>query len=653
MKSAQALPVFVVFLTIFCIIPNSADAQQWAGILDPSRAIDWSKAGVVGGIPSGSWTQCGSTIAPYSGTAAVINTAIQNCSNNQYVLLGNGAFNLSSGISWGTGAVKSNVVLRGAGANQTLLVFTGGGDGCRGAYSNICIASSDTNWSGGPSNTANWTAGYAKGTTGITLSSVTNLKVGYTLILDQADDTSDTNSVFVCSDNTITPPCSLEDNINNGQRAHRNQTQFVTVVSCGTANIIGQACNGTNVTISPALYMANWSSTKSPGAWWATSPVFLDGIENLSIDSTGSSGIKAIEIFNCSGCWVSGVRSIDSGKAHVEIQESNHTTVQNSYLYLTQNAVSQSYGIEALNAGDDLYVNNISQYVAEPWMINGACTGCVVAYNYSINNYYVNSAGYVAASSNQHTGGVALILFEGNIGGGGIYGDNFHGTHNLVTFFRNWWAGWQSACYSGSPNGFSACTSNLTPADIRSYSRFYNFVGNVLGHSGSQTSYTLNQTTPTPWAIFQLGNGNTEGSVTVPSDPLVAATIMRWGNYDTFNAASRFVSSEVPSGLAAYANPVPASETLPPSFYLSTKPSWWPSTKPFPPIGPDVTGGNVSTGAGHVYSIPAEDCFLNVMGGPADGTGSALSFNPAGCYPASSASLPPAPSGLQATVQQQ
>ena len=35
---------------------------------------------------------------------------------------------------------------------------------------------------------------------------------------------------------------------------------------------------------------------------------------------------------------------------------------------------------------------------------------------------------------------------------------------------------------------------------------------------------------------------------------------------------------------------------------------------------------------GHAYSIPAQDCFFNVMGAPADGSGSVLSFNAAACY---------------------
>jgi len=101
-----------------------------------------------------------------------------------------------------------------------------------------------------------------------------------------------------------------------------------------------------------------------------------------------------------------------------------------------------------------------------------------------------------------------------------------------------------------------------------SYSRYYNIVGNVLGYSGITTSYSGSN-----HAVYDIGSGNTNGTVTVPPDSLVGTTLMRWGNYDTVNGAVRFVSAEVPSRLAQFANPVPASQTLPASFYLAARPA--------------------------------------------------------------------------------
>jgi hypothetical protein len=118
----------------------------------------------------------------------------------------------------------------------------------------------------------------------------------------------------------------------------------------------------------------------------------------------------------------------------------------------------------------------------------------------------------------------------------------------------------------------------------------------------------------------------------VSADPLVATTLMRWGNYDVVNNAVRWVASEVPSGLSLYANPVPSTQTLPASFFLSAKPSWWASAIPWPAMGPDVTGGNSSGVAGHANMIPAQVCYLNIMGGPADGSGNPLTFDAYACY---------------------
>lgn len=82
--------VFSSLIILFLFFSNSVNAQNWSGIISPSRAANWSNAGVVGGIPSIGWAQCGSTIAAYSGTSANINTRLAGCAPNTYVLLGPG-----------------------------------------------------------------------------------------------------------------------------------------------------------------------------------------------------------------------------------------------------------------------------------------------------------------------------------------------------------------------------------------------------------------------------------------------------------------------------------------------------------------------------------------------------------------------------------
>src|SRR5215469_11667143 len=108
--------------------------QPWSGILDPSRAIDWSSAGVPGGIPNRT-TQCGPTVNASGDTSGAqdvsnVNTAIQNCNSqpNTVVQLGTGTFYVCGGITFGSPQnsygytnIVNNVTLRGGGPLATIL----------------------------------------------------------------------------------------------------------------------------------------------------------------------------------------------------------------------------------------------------------------------------------------------------------------------------------------------------------------------------------------------------------------------------------------------------------------------------------------------------------------------------------------------------
>jgi hypothetical protein len=118
------------------------------------------------------------------------------------------------------------------------------------------------------------------------------------------------------------------------------------------------------------------------------------------------------------------------------------------------------------------------------------------------------------------------------------------------------------------------------------------------------------------------------GGMTYP-DAKVASTLLRWGNYDTVNAATRYAATEIPTGVA-----VPSDQVIPASYYYSARPAWFPTSVRWPPIGPDVTGGN-GDASGHVSKIAAQLCWesRNLVGGGA--------FNAAACYPAASSLSPP------------
>src|SRR6266404_584518 len=611
----KRLQWFIVFLVILGHSTNSR-AQAWAGIIDPSRAVDWSRAGA---NISNRTTIC-ATLSP-GASSSQIDSAIASCPANQVVSLNAGTYILSGGITF---SGHSNVTLRGAGPTLTILQFSGG-DSCGGQGGNICISDSSPLYVGSPSvqpggsNAHNWTAGYAKGDTQLTLDSTAGLTVLKTIILDQANDTSDTGGVFVCD---VSGTChqSGETGSSNGRTiggADYNQTQMVTITGI----------SGNVITISPGLYMNNWRSSQSPKIWW-TNTVSGDGVENLTVDGSldGSSVKSNIYFYDATSSWVKNIRSIRGNRNHVWLYQAAHDTIRDSYFFGTQNASSLSYGIEPFISDNDLIENNIFEQVASP-VVYGGGEGTVVGYNFSINNLYTASPSWMQNTYATHEAGSYMNLYEGN-SFNAIDCDDIHGTGGLGTFFRNRLFGAQTGK-----------TSNTHATNLYSFCRAYNIVGNVLGTTSYSNTYEVSSVaglSGCDTSIYILGQPQSGcgGGTTPPVDPLVRSTLLRWGNYDTVTAAVQWNSAEVPTTGVPFVNgnPVPASHTLPSSFYLTSKPAFW-GAMPWPAIGPDVTGGQDASG--HAFTLPAQVCYTKSS---KDSSG-ILSFDANTCF----SNLAPAP----------
>jgi hypothetical protein len=621
MRPKQTLLVPLISILLLCF-PSFSHAQSWSGVLDPSRAADWSGAGIPGGIPSRS-SIC-ATLSP-GASASQINSAISSCAANQVVYLNAGTYNLSDGIVFNG---KNNVTLRGAGPTQTILQFTGGSS-CGGQGADVCAINSSPLYVGssqiapGGSATANWTAGYARGTTQITLSSVGNLAVGDLLVLEQANDTADTGGAFICSTQGV---CRTDSGNQNGEvisGVTYSQNQLVTVT----------AINGNVVTISSPLYMSNWRASQSPRAWWMV-PVTGDGIEDMTIDNSNSpSSIAAgVMFYDCYQCWLKNVKSLNGNRDHVWIYQSAHVVVRDSYFYGTHNAAQESYGVETFISGDSLIENNILEAVAAPFMGNSG-SGDVFGYNYTTNNLYTPSANWMESSFASHNAGNEMTLYEGN-DADGISCDDEWGTSAAITEFRNRLHGWAT--------GKSINTNVL---HLMSFCRDFNIVGNVIGTAGYHTKYESSPQTSSSscdTSLYQLGYaGNECGGGGLANDPLVRSSLLRWGNYDTVNGSVQWNVAEIPVTALPYiaANLVPGSHTLADSWYLSARPSWWATpfgTPAWPPIGPDVTGGNQSGTGGFANNIPAVLCYNNTQ---KDSSG-ILDFDGDNCYGSGSASSP-------------
>lgn len=594
----------LLFFTILLCFSTPVFAQT--GPIDPARKIDWSQAGIPGGIPERT-TIC-ATLSP-GATHTDINNAIASCPAGQVVFLNEGTYNLSGSIDFRD---RPNRTLRGAGADKTILIFN-----ATTLQRPVLIENAAPNNPNLPGNVANWTAGYAKGTTVIILDNTTNLQIGSMITLDQLDDcgssgtcNADNGEIWVCRRQGT---CSTQTDTFVG-RTNRAQVQ----------NVIVTAINGNNVTIETGLYMPNWRASQSPGAWWSSAvPITGVGIEDMALDHRPNPAMSTIYLQNAYKCWVKGVKSLTPVRNHIWLYISNNNVIRDSYFYGTQSAASTSYGIETYLASDNLIENNIFQHITTPMMLGGGATGNVYGYNFAIDDFYNVVPSWQQASQYHHNPGVSFTLFEGQ-DGIGFTADLVWGTSHFATVFRNRLVGQEPGK-----------TLQTVPIYIYAFSRFHNVIGSVLGKKGYHTTYhSIPPTGPNEYnMIYSLGwAGHAGNSPSLPNDLRVAETLMRWGNYDVVTDTVRFEASEVPLGDSFYPNPVPPDQTLPNSYYLSAKPLWFDTafgSVPYPPIGPDVTGGNVLDVGGHAYKIPARLCYENT---PLSGDGTTLAFNADTCY---------------------
>ncbi len=467
------------FFLIFFLLSSPCFGQAWSGIISSSRAINWGNAGLPAALPDGEttpnpWTppnrtQCGSTISA-GASAATINAALAACPTGTYVLLGAGAFTLNNAVI--SMYAQNGVTLRGSGAQSTIFKLTGN-------------SHFDFSYADYGSGSCSWSAGYSAGTTSISLTGCSGptLKVGEILTLQQCDTgysgsgcttgaAADNGWLYICGFNTA---CQRGGE-GTGNLPEQTQIVYVTAVS-GTGPY--------TVTISPGLYMPNWSSGNSPIASWTqgahTVTPYGNGLEDMTIASSSATGNELVYLDGAYASWVKGVRFIGSGAiTPLFFQGCKNSLVLNNYTF-SDPAIDSIYP-PAMQEGadsDNLVINNIGTS-GEPWEGTGEMEGDVFAYNYSRDSF----TAYVIDTF-EHNAGNALNLYEGNLTPS-IQEDDTHGTHDLSTLFRNGVLGWE-APYT---------TENLAGITLDSYNRFSNIIGNAIGDSGKLTCYTSSMGVP-------------------------------------------------------------------------------------------------------------------------------------------------------------
>ena len=570
------------------LVANFTPTQQSSDPVPSNRRINWTYTGVPGGIPNRT-TIC-ATFSP-GATAAAITSAINAC-NNGVVLLNAGTYT-SASLGGTIQLYKSNVTLRGAGADQTIL--TGKTIINLGNGGNVSLGTAITN-------------GATKGSTAVTVASTANLSVGTMIEIDRADDT-----------NLI---------VNTGRQGGgtRNMTQVNMIT----------AVSGNTITMrNPLIY--DFAAGSPRVKFYFGGITRNSGVENLKLDHGGFSGGSYNFLLQyCDSCWIKGV---DSGRAtgyHFIIVGTLNLELRDSYIHDGGSGPNNSgfnfYGNYKDGANSSAKIeNNIFNKDFPAIELNNSSSGFYTGYNYSHGSLAIGGQGLVTWTFDDgHTPFNIMNLYEGNVGE--MWGmDGYFGGSGYGTVPRNYFTGF-------NPNyGVAGEAIQLLRLGYN-----YNIVGNVLGStSQNPQAYTgCSMYGSGTTSIYRLGYPNSGNcglgaydNFTPPGgypDPKVTATLLRWGDYDYFNKTTRFVTSEVPAGV-----PVPASHAIPVSYYYSSTPAWWPVGIAWPPIGPDVTGGNGDT-SGHVNKIPAQVCWetRNLLTGG--------SFNASACY-AGGSPVPPMP----------
>ncbi len=614
------------FLLVFFLLSSPCFGQAWSNVLSPSRAIDWTHAGLPATLPDGEttpnpWTpptrtQSGSTVNP-SGNAATdlnnINTAISNCTNGHYVLLGPGTFLIQGTVI----AYGQECTLRGSGPQSTTLSMSGSGIIWMGAASNggSCTLTSGSN--------------YAAGSTSVTCSGSAPA-VGDIVRLIQCDTgfsgspctgtSADNGGLFVCSFQTT---CMTEPS-GGGNNASQQQNFVVTSVSGSGPYTIG---------LNHGLYMPNWAYARTPVLSW-NSPNYDGvgvGIEDMTIHNVPTNSQNwSVQMQNTYASWIKGVRFLGSPvTTAIGVNGGNENGLLLNNYVVADAAIDGNYppAFHTDTSSDLLILNNILTY-GPNWESDGGDTGVVFGYNYMRDGFTL----YTLNGPYDHHGYNSFNLIEGGDMSESSEDDTW-GTHDLDTYFRNF-----NPCSDGPYTTWTG-TTNPRAMIIGGYQRFMNIVGNAFGTSGLCTSYLGTQVGTN--IIFGLDS----------SDPLVSSTLMRWGNVSVVqqssdtpaNSGVRFVSSEVPSILSglinSLQNPLPSNNSLPCSFFLAgytstscsahpsggTGLSWWKvcttwtafptscsatQTQPFPTAGPDVSGGPYVNG--YAYSVPASVAWQNL-----------------------------------------
>ncbi len=379
--------------------------------LPANRVVDWSQAGVHGGIP-----QVTTVYNVLTTTPALVGDGITDNTANLQALLDNNItypspcvfyFPAGTFIFKSTVFLKSGRVLRGESPSVTMLHFDLG-------TANVHCIDVVSRTAG---TLTNVTAGSSKGSTSITVADGSLFQAGSWAQIRQSND-----PVLMSTNNPIDWDVSW------------------------AAESIGQlfkvtAVAGNVLTLDRPLrfdfYMPPGGTLRA-NTWQSIENV---GFENLKVkrkkNQSTASGYSFY--FNyTANCWIKNIESDSTLTAHVLIEQSTNIEVRDSYFHRSYDysGGGHGYGVAiGLHCGNVLVENNIFQRLRHAMLIQSGPSANVYGYNYSIDPVW-DLAG-MPSDISLHGHFPFMNLFEGNIVQRISNSDYWGPSGPGNTFFRN------------------------------------------------------------------------------------------------------------------------------------------------------------------------------------------------------------------------
>lgn len=538
-----------------------------------NSTVDWTAAGVPGGIPNrstifvnvlttgnASYKCYGDNVHDDSGAIA---RALTDCPSNEVVYLPAATYLLSTNL---LGFANDGVTLRGDGMGKTILNLTSTNNS-----GGLSLGSED--YPAPYNNPFNHVlGGFLKGSTNLVLDSLAG-------ILSPNTGLTNNYSVgcLISISETNTPTTHLTSNAGQNPVGDPRPIVFTAVVTAVSS------AGGTNlVTINHPLPLDFTNAPMTVGYYYVRK---WDGVENLTVSLTNCASVYPFWWKQAYACWMQNVEIGAAANHYVYWGECVNCSIVGGY---THGSVSSGPNHEGIDLyGHDcfnLIENNICDTAGFPMIMLGdgfpGNMGNVIAYNFCTN---LVSGSTVAGEAIGlcHGYGNAMNLAEGNVAQS-LQTDGYYGSDQNETLFRNWFSGLYS--------------TNLSwpfATEFDHWSDWNNVVGNVLGTPGAGNIYdpgTNSYPTTSPAVLLRfgfpdMGDSSFTGMAVNPSYPTSGFDAM----LDLFVAPSTYVNGnfDYASNQVTWVGGV--TNSLPGSLYLAGQPSWWSNSVPWPPIGSDLT----------------------------------------------------------------